>query len=128
MYSLPRDHELANAVIEIVAGSAVLIERGLVVNIAAPPPVGPTLQNAGTFHDPADSHAAPEHGKVVGLTLAPDLGFEQENGFAIGHHFHIVASRRSGRFDIDHAFFGRQAHSMSFDSSLARMRRVHQME
>lgn len=83
MYSLPRDHELANAVIKIDPGPAVFFERGLTVNIAAPPPA--TLQSAGAFHDPADGHTAPEHGEVVGLTLAADLGFEQENGLAIGH-------------------------------------------
>jgi hypothetical protein len=32
------------------------------------------VRHAARFHDPADGHAAPNHGEVVGMTLAADLG------------------------------------------------------
>ena len=39
VYPRPCDHELGNAVVEIDAVPAVVVERRLAVNVAAPPPV-----------------------------------------------------------------------------------------
>jgi hypothetical protein len=79
-YPRPCDQELVHAVVEVFAIAAVVVERWLIVHVAAPPPA-----NSGAFHDPAYRQAAPEHGEVIRVTRSADHGDVQGNGFIDGH-------------------------------------------
>ena len=84
-YPRPSDQEFGLAVVEVNAVPAVVVERQLAVKVAAPPPA-----NATDFHDPAYRQAAPDHGEVVGATIAPDHGVAQGNGFVVGHFWLVL--------------------------------------
>jgi hypothetical protein len=79
-YPRPCDQELAFAVVEVFAVSAVLFQRWTIVHVAAPPPL-----RSADFHDPAYRHAAPEHGEVIRARPPADHGDAQSDGSIAGH-------------------------------------------
>lgn len=64
-YPRPRDFNLALAVFEVSAVTAVTAVRWFAADAAAQPPLIGMGWHARAFHDPANGHAVPDHHRRI---------------------------------------------------------------
>jgi hypothetical protein len=66
--------EFQFAVVEVGAGPPVVTALWSAVDVAGPYPLRPVVRCPAAEQDPADRHAAPDHGVIVSVALAGDCG------------------------------------------------------